>query len=347
VALVRTPGAGTVAEGSVAAPAPGERAGGAGQAASTGVAGAPAQNLAAPLAAAVVSPVPDAPVGDRPSISAVVGRGGSANLVPLPSPVEAAIGVRLPRDRVVAYYGNPIEPAMGILGLAPSSAMLDKLHQQMAAYGAADRRRPVRAALELVTPAAQKSPGEDGLYRARMSPALIERVAAWAEADHDLLILDVQLGRSSVSDELAALLPYLRRPYVHLALDPEFAMGAHQVPGRVIGSLDADQINEAIDTLNDLVGTDRLPPKLLIVHRFTEQMVTHTDRIAPKPSVQVVMTMDGFGAPSLKEDSYRAYVRDQKVEFAGVKLFYDQDKPLLSPEETLALDPTPDVVIYQ
>jgi hypothetical protein len=295
-----------------------------------------------------VSPVPDAPVADRPSVSAVVGGSSSgANLVPLPSPVEAAIGVRLPRDRVVAYYGNPLEPAMGILGLAPSSDMLDKLHQQVAAYGAADRRRPIRAALELVTPAAQKSPGKDGLYRARMSPALIDRVAAWAEADHDLLILDVQLGRSSVADELAVLAPYLRRPYVHLALDPEFAMGAHEVPGRVIGSLDADQINEAIDTLDDLVGTDRLPPKLLIVHRFTEQMVTHTDRIAPKPSVQVVMTMDGFGSPSLKEDSYRAYVHDRKVEFAGVKLFYDQDKPLLSPEETLALDPTPDVVIYQ
>jgi hypothetical protein len=293
-----------------------------------------------------VSPVPAEPLTNRPSVSAVVGS-TAANLVPLPSPVEAAIGVRLLRDRVVAYYGNPLEPAMGILGLAPSSTMLDHLHEQVAAYGAADRRRPVKAALELVTPAAQKSPGEDGLYRARMTPALIDRVAGWAEADHDLLILDVQIGRSSVADELAVLVPYLRRPYVHLALDPEFAVGTHEVPGRVIGSMDADQINEAIDTLDRLVGSDRLPPKLLIVHRFTEQMVTHTERIAPKPTVQVVMTMDGFGSPSLKEDSYRAYVHDEKVEFAGVKLFYDQDKPLLSPEETLALDPTPDVVIYQ
>jgi hypothetical protein len=263
----------------------------------------------------------------------------TATPTPLPS--------LLPEKRILAYYGNPLAKEMGILGEMPPDQMLGKLKQQVATYAAADRSRPVVPALELVTPAAQGWPGEDGLYRARMTPDIIDQVAAWAEANNTLLILDVQIGLSSVPVEVEALLPYLRRPYVHLALDPEFAIPSGHVPGEVVGSLDAATIDGTVHTLSQLVAAEHLPPKILIVHRFTDSMVTNASQIARDPNVQVVVTMDGFGSPALKLAQYRTYVRDQGVGFSGIKLFYHHDQPLLTPPQILGLDPHPDLIIYQ
>jgi hypothetical protein len=270
-------------------------------------------------------------------------------LAPLPTPAPTPDPRRplLPEHRIVAFYGNPLAKEMGILGELAPLDMLKKLEQQAAVYQAADRTRTVLPALELVTPAAQGDPGEDGSYRARMRPDLIEQVAGWAESNHALLILDVQIGRSTVPEEINVLLPYLRRPYIHLALDPEFAIPPGRVPGEVVGTLDAVAINGAIQTLANLVAQEHLPPKVLVVHRFTEGMVTNSSEIRPDPNVQVIVTMDGFGGPELKLAQYNEYVHNQRVQFAGIKLFYHHDVPLLMPDAVVDLDPFPDLVIYQ
>jgi len=270
-------------------------------------------------------------------------------LVPTLAPTATAPLFKplLPDNLILAYYGNPLAKEMGILGEVPPDQMLGKLKQQAATYASADRSRPVVPALELVTPAAQGWPGEDGLYRARMTPDIIEQVAGWAEANNTLLILDVQIGLSSVPVEVEALLPYLRRPYVHLALDPEFAIPSGRIPGEVVGSLDAATIDGAVHTLSQLVASEHLPPKILIVHRFTDTMVTNVTQITRDPNVQVVVTMDGFGPPALKLAQYRLYVRDQGVGYSGIKLFYHHDQPLLTPPQILGLDPHPDLIIYQ
>jgi hypothetical protein len=264
-----------------------------------------------------------------------------------PTPTLEPIKPLLPEHLIVAYYGNPLATEMGILGEVPPDQMLSRLKKQADAYAAADGSRPVLPALELVTPAAQGWPGEDGLYRARMKPELIEQVANWAEANNALLILDLQIGLSSVPAEVDVLLPYLRRPYVHLALDPEFAMSSGRAPGQVVGSLDAAAIDGAVHTLSQLVVSEHLPPKVLIVHRFTESMVTNAWAISHDPNVQVVVTMDGFGPPALKLAQYRSYVHDEGVGYSGIKLFYHHDNPLLTPGQVVGLDPHPDVVIYQ
>ncbi len=262
-------------------------------------------------------------------------------------PASERPGAILPTNRIVAYYGNPLAPTLGRLGEPPVDEMLARLRRTVAFYEQADPARPVKPALELITPLAQGSPGEDGLYRARMSADLIEQVAGWA-ADNDLLFfLDVQVGRSSVADEVALLLPYLRRPHTHLALDPEFAMGPGQVPGTAIGSLNATDVNQAIQTLANLVEAEQLPPKVLIVHRFLPSMLTNAEAVQPDPRVQVVIDMDGFGSPDTKISKYHTFIRDAGVDFGGMKLFYNYDTPLLAPEDVLALDPAPDVIIYQ
>jgi hypothetical protein len=259
----------------------------------------------------------------------------------------AAGGLILPHHRILAYYGNPLSAAMGILGELPQPAMLARLRQETAAYSAADPDLPVVPALELVAIVAQEQPGPDGMYRLKMDTELIEQVADWAETHGQLLILDVQPGRSSMLKEVQSLLPFLRRPYVHLALDPEFAMKPDQRPGQEIGSLDAAVVNEVVDYLSDLAEKEQLPPKVLTVHRFTERMLTNSSEIKPAPNVQVVITMDGFGGPELKRENFNLLIRDQPVQYAGFKLFYQQDKPLLSPREVIEIRPRPLLVIYQ
>ena len=263
-------------------------------------------------------------------------------VVPPPAPRSL-----LPARRIVAFYGNPRVPAMGALGQGTPQAMLARLQAQADAYAQADPGTPVQPALELITVVAEADPGPDGLYRSREAPELVEQVASWAAGRNYLLILDVQAGRSPVMDEVRALLPYLQRPNVELAIDPEFAMRPDQVPGLTYGQVDAATVNQAIATLGDLVTQHHLPPKVLIVHRFREDMLTNYRAIHLDPRVQVVIDMDGFGTPGMKLDSYNAFVRDQPVEYAGIKPFYVQDTPTLTPAQILALQPRPSVVIYQ
>jgi hypothetical protein len=277
--------------------------------------------------------------------------------VPKPAVVQAADsagrwawvpkGALLPGHRVVAYYGNPQSRGMGILGALRPDTMMNRLERQAAAYQRADTATPVIAALELVATVAHPDPGPRALYRGRMPDAVIDRVARWAESRHMLLILDVQPGRARVADEVRALLPWLRRPNVHLALDPEFDVPAGKVPGKQIGTMDAAEVNAAVRILADLVRAEGLPPKLLVVHRFTRAMLTHADRIAPEEGVQVVIDMDGFGPPRLKRSSYAAWVAREPVQFTGFKLFYRYDRPLMTPAEVLKVDPVPHLVIYQ
>jgi hypothetical protein len=276
----------------------------------------------------------DADAGPRPTESSFV----------LPPALPGSV---LPSRRIVSYYGNPLSSSMGILGEMPPEKLFPRLRTQAEAYRSADKERTVTPALELVAVVAQAQPGADGLYRLRMDTALIEQVASWADEHGFLLILDIQTGRGNVDDEVTWLLPFLKRPNVHLALDPEFAMPRDQVPGRRIGTMDAAAINGAQRILADLVESERLPPKLLVVHRFTEEMVTGYQKIATDPRVQVVMVMDGFGGPSIKSRQYDDLIVEQRVQYTGFKLFYRHDEPLMTPQQVLQLEPPPDLVIYQ
>ncbi|HEY2852646.1 MAG TPA: hypothetical protein VGJ18_07355 [Gemmatimonadaceae bacterium] len=268
-----------------------------------------------------------------------------------PTPPEPLPGSILPERRIVAFYGNPLSRKMGVLAEKPVDSMFARLDREVAAWKAADSSVAVQPALHLIAVVAQGSPGKDGKYRQRADTGLIERVYGWARSHDALLFLDIQLGRSTLAAELPRLLPFLRRPDVHLGLDPEFAMGENGIPGTRIGTLDAKDVNAAIDVLANLVTTDSLPPKVLVVHRFTRDMLTHFDRIRLDPRVQVVINMDGWGPPWMKRESYRRYVAKYPVEYTGFKLFYHNDTKggdrLMSPAAVLALKPRPLYIQYQ
>ncbi len=207
-------------------------------------------------------------------------------------------------------------------------------------------------AIDYIAVTAQGSAGEDGKYRARMPDDQTDMALAMAKEIEGIVILDIQVGLSTLQSEIPALEPYLKRPEVHLALDPEFSMKGGEKPGTVIGSFNAADINYAIQYLSDVVRENSLPPKVLIVHRFTQAMVKNAELIKPTPEVQVVMVMDGWGSPARKIGTYKSFIYPEPVQFTGFKLFYKNDmKPpstrLLTPAELLKLTPQPMFVQYQ
>ena len=260
---------------------------------------------------------------------------------------EPLPGSLLPDHRIVAFYGNSKSTRMGILGQLPPSEMLPKLERTATEWAKADPGRKVMPALHLIVTVAQGKPGTDGAYRLRHSDAVIEQVMGWAEERGWIVFLDVQTGWSSVPKELPRLVKFLERPYVHLALDPEFAMKNGGVPGRRMGTMDAEDVNHAVRLLADIVERKKLPPKVLIVHRFTERMLTNRRQITLDPRVQVVIDMDGWGAPWHKKSAYKWFVVQQPVQYAGFKLFYKNDKPMMTPAQVIDLWPAPVYVQYQ
>jgi len=297
--------------------------------------------------------IPGRNAHDKTSYASAVRRGTTA-IATWPSGPAPLPGAILPTRRIVAFYGNPLAKKMGVLGEYPVDVMLGKLDQAVAEWRKADPSLPVQPALHLIAVVAQGAPGRDGMYRLRMDTSLIEKVYGWAQQKNALLFLDIQVGHSTLQAELPRLLPFLARPNVHLGIDPEFSMHYEREgmrPSTKIGEMTADDVNYVIRTLTQLAQEKRLPPKILIVHRFTQKMVLGAPNIRPTPQVQVVMDMDGWGPPWLKFDSYRDYIVKEPVQFTGFKIFFHNDVKhgdgLLTPPEVLRLMPRPLYIQYQ
>jgi hypothetical protein len=265
-----------------------------------------------------------------------------------PAPLPGAI---LPSKRIVAYYGNPLSKRMGALGEYAKDDMLSRLEDQIAEWRSADPGTPVLPALHLIAVVAQGDSGVTGKYRSIVRDTLVEQVYGWAKEIDGILFLDIQTGLSDIRELLPRFDHFMERPDVHLGIDPEFMMKTGHKPGTKIGTIDAADINYATDHLAKLVREHGLPPKVLVIHRFTRGMVTNYDDIVLRPEVQIVMHMDGWGAPWLKRDSYKDYIVKEPVQYAGFKLFYHNDTkagdPLMTPTDLLRLTPRPLYIQYQ
>ncbi|HVW94907.1 MAG TPA: hypothetical protein VHA56_02980 [Mucilaginibacter sp.] len=266
-----------------------------------------------------------------------------------PYPLPGAI---LPFNRVVAYYGNMYSRNMGILGQYPAKVMLKKLLGEVKNWEKADTTMPVIPALHYICVTAQADAGRNGLHNLRMPFKQIDSVLHMAKSINALVFLDLQVGFSTVQKEVPLLEKYLSMPNVHLGIDPEFSMKEGSVPGKRIGTFDADDINYVSKYLAGLVTKYNLPPKILVVHRFTKRMVTNYQNIKLRPEVQFVMDMDGWGGPDLKKGTYHYFIESEPVQFTGFKLFYKNDlqKPphrLLTMKEILNLKPIPVYIQYQ
>lgn len=263
-----------------------------------------------------------------------------------PEPLPGAI---LPSKRVVAFYGNILNTRMGVLGEYEPDEMLRRLDEEVAAWAKADPTTPVQPALHFIAVVAQASAGKDGKYRARMDSTVIERVMTLAKRRNAIVFLDLQVGLSTLQDEVPRLAPFLMRPNVHLGIDPEFSMKNGGLPGKKIGTYDASDVNYVSTVLGDLVSKHNIPPKILVVHRFTKGGLTNSRNIKLDPRVQVVIDMDGFGPPELKKGTFHNYIKAEPVQFVGWKQFFKprNDNPRTTIAEILRLWPRPIYIQYQ
>ncbi len=303
-----------------------------------------------------VPPAPAAPVLDTAIYNQKLinlSNGDSSGRWPVkkqPYPLPGAI---LPFKRIVAFYGNLYSKKMGILGALPPKEMLEKLDSEVKKWEMADPKTPVQPALHYIAVVAQGTGGKDGKYRYRMPFHQIDSVLNIAKMrENTIVFLDIQVGLSRISDELPQLEKYLKMPNVHLGIDPEFSMKSGRKPGTIIGTYDAADVNYCADYLAQLVRENHLPPKIFIVHRFTRDMITNYRKIKLHPEVQIVMNMDGWGEPALKKGTYRYFINQEPVQFAGFKLFYINDLKkapgrMLTPDELMALKPLPIYIQYQ
>jgi len=261
-------------------------------------------------------------------------------------------GAILPFKRIVAYYGNLYSKKMGVLGEYPPKELWRMLRAEVAAWEKIDPATPVQPAIHYIAAVGQGIPMSDGSYCKRMPEQQIDSALAIAKMGNAIVFLDLQVALSNVRNEVPKLEKYLKMPHVHLGIDPEFYMKDGSVPGRKIGSMDASEINYCSEYLAKIVRDNNLPPKILIIHRFTQGMVKNYKNIKLHPEVQIVMNMDGWGEPILKFSTYKSYISREPVQFTGFKLFYKNDlrkKPnrMLTPADLMVLKPQPIYIQYQ
>jgi hypothetical protein len=253
----------------------------------------------------------------------------------------------LKEHRIVSYYGHPNSVNMGILGEHEPDVFMDKLLAQTKEYSELDPERPAIPAIELIATVAQRSPGEDGDYITPTSAEEIEKYAELAKENNALLILDVQLAKDTVMNQVKSLEKYLKLPHVHLAIDTEFRVKDGEIPGVNLGTVDGKNIQKAIDYVSNLTEENGLPDKLVIVHQFSEHVLTNKDAIQPTENVEVALNFDGHGLAAIKRAGYNEHVQKEPIQYGGFKVFYKKDEPLMTPKDVLELDPAPAFVNYQ
>ncbi|MCF6410205.1 hypothetical protein [Pseudalkalibacillus salsuginis] len=253
----------------------------------------------------------------------------------------------LKNNRIVAFYGHPNSANMGILGEMEPEALMKKLKEQTQSYSDADPSKPAIPAIELITTVAQRSPGPEGKYY-RMTPEDdIEKYAKLARENNALLLLDVQLGKDSVMNQVKLIEKWLKYPYVHLAIDTEFHVGEGETPGMDLGQVDWAEVQKAVEYLSKLVEENNLPDKFVLVHQFTDKAITNKAAIKPTNNVEVVLNYDGWGPASTKQSLYRKFVRNETSQYGGFKIFLKKDEPVMKPLDVIKLDPSPAIINYQ
>jgi hypothetical protein len=271
----------------------------------------------------------------------------ATNLLERSTLVPAAHAPIIGNKQIISYYGNPYTPDMGVLGSGDLETIASELEAQAARYDQLNGDMAVIPAIHLVYAVAQYHPTANGLFLQYVGDDDVRRYLDLTERHGMLLFLDLQIGKSSVAAEIRKAMPYLRYPQVHLAIDPEFAVSGSEVPGADLGSLHADDIDEAQALLQQLVEKNALPPKVLIVHQFADSMLQDPEGIRSYANVQLIIDMDGFGPAAIKRATYEQLAAQPYAASAGIKLFFQHDPDMMSEEDVLRLQPTPNLVIYQ
>jgi hypothetical protein len=269
----------------------------------------------------------------------------------------AATGVQLPGGGqllfpgrlLVALYGHPGSGALGVLGEQPLAAAIERARAHAAPYGALVDI-PVVPAFEIIATVASSSPGPDGNYSAEADPEVLR---PWVEAAGEAglyVVLDLQPGRTDFVTQAEQYRSLLERPHVGLALDPEWRLGSDEVHLTQIGSVDVEEVNRVVTWLADLTRESVLPQKLLVLHQFRLDMIPGRERLdTSREELAVMVHADGQGSQGDKQATWWTLHQGAPPSvWWGWKNFYDEDLPMLTPEQTISqVSPVPNLISYQ
>ncbi|TFD77392.1 hypothetical protein [Cryobacterium psychrophilum] len=254
-----------------------------------------------------------------------------------------------PDRRFVALYGTPSTPVLGVLGEQGVAEAIARAKQMAAAYQPFSDR-PVIPMHEIIATVAAADAGGDGNYSNEI-PA--EKLRPWVEAAGAAgiyVVLDLQPGRTDFLSQAQRYSSLLELPYVGLALDPEWRLGPDQRHLAQIGRVDIDEINAVVGWLAELTNEHALPQKLLVLHQFRPSMLQNRGALdMTHPELALLLHVDGLGGQPDKQATWSTLHRDAPLGVAwGWKNFIDEDRPMLTPEQTMTgVAPTPDLVTYQ
>lgn len=253
-----------------------------------------------------------------------------------------------PRHHMVALYGHPGTSSLGLLGEQSAPAAVTRARKLTDEY-AALISGPVMPAFEIIATVASGS-RQGGTYSARTPISQIEPWLDEAERAGVYAVLDLQPGRADFLTQAKAYERLLTRPWVGLALDPEWRLGPNDLPLQRIGSVGVEEVNATSAWLAGLVRDHGLPPKVFTIHQFQTRMIRGRDRlVTDHDELQIVVHVDGSGSQSDKQSTWRAIRAGLPTNvWLGWKNFIDEDHPMLTPAQTVAqVTPTPQFISYQ
>jgi len=268
----------------------------------------------------------------------------------------------LPSDynMIVALYGRPHVKTMGTLGQQSLEKTIIMAKEKAKVYEKAwGTGKHVTPGFDLIYEMATASPGKNGKYVIRLSEKVLKEYIEAAQKNGIVVFVDVQLGKRTPAQSVKPLLKYLKYSNVHIAVDPEFSVDNLSVrPGKKIGSITGQQINEVQHMMRDYIKANGIKDdKILLIHMFTQHMVTNKKAIKYTDRVHLAMHLDGHGSPALKIKTYNGLYTDARAGLiaGGFKVFYKQDKPRMTPKQVLGLEKVsnkrvrdmPKIITYQ
>ncbi len=258
--------------------------------------------------------------------------------------------VLFPGRLVVALYGHPDTPSLGVLGEQPLEAAIQRARDQAAPYQPLVGDRVVVPAFELIATVASTDPGLDGDYS---NEADLELLRPWVEAAGEAglyVVLDLQPGRTDFVTQAERYRSLLELPHVGLALDPEWRLAPGEVHLTQIGSVGVEEVNRVVTWLADLTREKALPQKLLVLHQFRLDMLPGREFVdTSRDELAVMVHADGQGPQGSKQATWSTLRQGAPPGLSwGWKNFFDEDTPMLTPQETIdQVEPDPDLVSYQ
>jgi hypothetical protein len=256
--------------------------------------------------------------------------------------------VLFPGRRLVALYGYPGTPGLGVLGQQDLTASVARAEQMAAAYRPLSSV-PVVPAFEIIATVAEAKPGADGNYSYESPVSSLQPWVSQAAAAGMYVVLDLQPGRASLLAQAELYQSLLQLPNVGLAIDAEWKLQPGQKPLRQIGHVDIGEVNSVVHWLAALTARYQLPQKLLVLHQFRLSMINgEQDLDTSRDDLAIVVHMDGQGTPGAKQETWNAVTgAAPHGVFFGWKNFLVKDHPMLTPQQTMMNTPLPVMISYQ